>query len=310
MTYRLAFAILLVACGDESKNALPDAPVPGDTAPDSAVDTAPDVPAAPNTQIVFKSANDIFVMEADGSNPVNLTNTVGVIEDQPAWSPDKTKIAFHSNQDDVGEIYVMNADGTNITRLTTELGENDSNPTWSPDGTKIAFASRRDHLIGSIYVMNADGTNVQRLTNALPASDDEPAWSPDGLTIAFSTNEETNLHVAKIDVTGANRARVTPNTVSATAPTWSPDGAKLACGHADASGISQIFTVNLDGSGLVQLTTPSAQGEEHPTWSRDGARIAFDRNVAGVTHIFSITTAGTDELDLAGPAGAPIEPAF
>ena len=50
--------------------------------------------------------------------------------------------------------------------------------------------------------------------------------------------------------------------------------------------------------------------EEHPSWSRDGARIAFDRNVNGQLHIFSITVAGSDELDLAGPAGAPIDPSF
>ena len=56
-------------------------------------------------------------VNADGSNPVNLTNNPAD-DRSPTWSPDGRRIAFVSDRDGNHEIYVMNADGTGQTRLT------------------------------------------------------------------------------------------------------------------------------------------------------------------------------------------------
>lgn len=125
------------------------------------------------SKIVCVIDNDLVVSDADGTDLVNLTSTP-TVEQEPAWSPDGTIVAFRSYREGNEDIYVMDADGANIRRLTTDAA-NDEEPTWSPDGTKIAFRSRRDGH-AEIYTMNADGTGQQRLT--FGAVDNwRPAWS-------------------------------------------------------------------------------------------------------------------------------------
>src|SRR3990172_5326785 len=122
---------------------------------------------------------EIWVMNGDGTNPVQLTNNPGN-DIFPAWSPDGRKIAFASQvvpgDRTSTEIFVMKADGTRQTRLTFNA-VNDVQPTWSPDGKKIAFRRTDPGPNFEIYVMNTDGTGERNLTNN-PAFDFGPDWSP------------------------------------------------------------------------------------------------------------------------------------
>jgi TolB protein len=67
-------------------------------------------------------SDQIFVMNANGTGRVNLSNNIAY-EYNPSWSSDDSRIVFQSTLDDgKGEIYVMNADGTNRIRLTFNTG--------------------------------------------------------------------------------------------------------------------------------------------------------------------------------------------
>jgi Tol biopolymer transport system component len=71
----------------------------------------------------------ISVMNADGTNYKQLTS---VHDLSPSWSPDGTKIVFHSERPgSYSQIYMMNSDGTNQTRLTSNQGV-DTDPDWGP----------------------------------------------------------------------------------------------------------------------------------------------------------------------------------
>ena len=182
-------------------------PLTAGTASNSFVgDWSPDA-----TQIVFQTSRDgnfeVYKMNADGSDVVNLTNnaTPGANSDSaPSWSPDGTKIAFQSNRAGNANVHVMNADGSNVVNITGNSLAEESAPRWSPDGTRIAFQSDRSVFPRpgiarnlEIYRMNADGSGVTQLTfsdydtdevnttSNLTGYDVNPAWSPDGTRIVF-----------------------------------------------------------------------------------------------------------------------------
>ena len=68
--------------------------------------------------------SEIYVMDADGNAPTNLTNSLAdeSVQGDFSWSPDGDQILFHTDRDDNVEIYVMDADGNNQTNLTNSPG--------------------------------------------------------------------------------------------------------------------------------------------------------------------------------------------
>lgn len=118
------------------------------------------------SKIVFSASDwwqrDIFVMNSDGSELVNLTNNPAN-DWFPVFSPDGSQIAFQTNRDGNEEIYVINVDGSNLRNITNNASS-DYDPVWSPDGTQIAFTTERDGN-AEIYVMDADGSNPINISN-------------------------------------------------------------------------------------------------------------------------------------------------
>ena len=232
-------------------------------------------------------AYEIYVMDADGGNPQNLTNDPNS-DSSPSWSPDGKRIVFKSNRDgnrdgnrNNYEIYVMDADGNNQQRLT-DNDFYDSSPSWSPDSERIAFVSRRDgHFIGDfglsyeIYVMDADGKNTRRLTNNRK-NDWSPSWSPDGKWIAFSADrkgDDVNFEIYVMDADGNNQRRLTNNRVDDASPSWSSDGKRIVFssqrdGHVHPIlgwPTSEIYVMDTDGKNTRRLTNnPHSDGS--PAW--------------------------------------------
>lgn len=123
---------------------------------------------------------DIYLMDADGQNQINLTqNNYG---HHPSWSPDGRHIAYMSfGENHRANIFVAKADGSarqNISQGSTR----DSEPVWSPDGQWIAFtrtaktSSNQEPM--DIWVMKSDGTAQRQITfNTGAASSYSPSWS-------------------------------------------------------------------------------------------------------------------------------------
>jgi hypothetical protein len=121
--------------------------------------------------------SQIYVMRADGSGQTNLSNTAGVHDFLPAWSPDGKRIAFTRTTAKQTQIFVMNADGSGKRQLTHGASV-PYEPAWSPDGKKIVFSAESATVPWQLFVINADGTGRTRLTHDASHADAGPDWQP------------------------------------------------------------------------------------------------------------------------------------
>ncbi|HSE97842.1 MAG TPA: protein kinase, partial [Blastocatellia bacterium] len=133
------------------------------TRADIAAEYSPD-----GNRIVFCSDRsgsfEIWVCEADGSNPSQLTNFGGPNVAAPRWSPDGMQIAFIAHSGGNPDIYVISAEGGRPRRLSEDPAE-DIVPSWSRDGRWIYFASNRGGGL-QIWKMPAEGGEARQVTKA------------------------------------------------------------------------------------------------------------------------------------------------
>jgi len=168
---------------------------------------------AGNGNFVF----EIQVIQADGSNPMTLTQLLNDIEEQPVWSPDGTRIAFSSNRNNNRCIYVMNADGKKPKRLTGP-GDNDS-PAWSPNGSRIAYISTRAGRKKQIYIMKPDGKNKVKIS--IDENEDYgPRWSLDGSKIVFFRPVGGNSEIYEMNADGTHQNQLTWSGGNNRFPDW------------------------------------------------------------------------------------------
>jgi hypothetical protein len=281
-------------------------------------EAAPELARAPRAAPIPVATLDVplaYTSNEDGDDEIYLLGPGGVVtkltdnpasDGYPALSPDGTRISFHSNQDGEDyEIYVMNADGTGLAQLTDDA-TGDGFPAWSPDGTRIAWNSKRGGT-WEIWTMNPDGSDPVQVSTA---GGNHPAFSPDpsapklAWTADPNGDEKWSLFVASADGSGA--AEVTPPDQHVSKISWSPDGSRIAY-DSPADGDWDVYSMNADGSDVVQLTTdPSVDGG--PAFLADG-RLLFISNRNGDFDVFVMNADGSGLAQVTTGSANEIHPA-
>ena len=274
-----------------------------------------------NGRIAFDSDRDgpdpdIWTINPDGSDPLNLTADSTGADFAAAWSPDGRRIAFVRDGDGPGpddsEIWLMRADGSAQAQITANATY-DLDPAWSPSGRRIVFQRDPDGDgpgDGEIWVMRADGSGERQLTdNAV--EDNEPAWSPDGRRIAFHRDtdpgpapEAMNFDVFDMRPNGSGVRRLTDAPGFDGGPNYSPDGRRIAF-DSERDGDADIWVMRRNGEDPTQLTgeDPAEDaGEILTAYSPDGRFIAFSSNrdstpEAENSEVYVMRADGTEETN-------------
>ena len=250
------------------------------------------------SQLPFKIAyetyvNDnweIFVMNADGSNPINLTQTPKEQEHYPQVSPDSTKICFVADEGEgretVRSLYVMDVDGRNRKKLVDHARE----PFWSPDSKVIGFLPQEypkfnviDYYTKgmSFYDLNTgkieahlNSTNLHHLYN--------PCFAPNGKWVVATVHAGMGVDhgILLIATHGTNIINLK---IPGCRPCLSPDGKQLAWGSGDHE--IDVAPIDLDSDspavGSRRLRIQDKTNETyHVDWSPDSRFLSLSRGPA------------------------------
>lgn len=250
-------------------------------------------PSPDGTRIAFTCISEgaegptICTAKRDGTDLQVLTDGDAASEDQPAWSPDGTRIAYRRwphgatpGQFNPTDIWVIDAEGTDAVNVTADALVQ-AQPAWSPQPVngayRIVFSQESivdgQYVTSRLHTIRADGTDRQTLTPAGVQLEEDPTWSPDGGTVVFVRSNgfgTGEIHLVDV-VTRTTRAFLaSPIQQGQQHPSWSPDGRYLAFTSAHEPGANgdfrrQVYTARADGTGLARRTT-SESDKDHLAW--------------------------------------------
>jgi hypothetical protein len=228
---------------------------------------------------------EIFVMDADGSHPVNLTKTPQEHEHYPQISPDGSKLCFSvdsgEGRDAVRSLYVMDVDGSHRKKLVDGARE----PFWSPDGKVIGFLPQEfpkfnvmdfytkgmsfyDLATGQI-TPHVNSTNLHHLYN--------PCWSRNGKWIVSTVHAGMGVGhgIFLIEAHGTNIINLH---IPGCRPCLSPDGKQIAWGAGDHEIAAAPINLEADRPAVQPWSLHITNGVQkiyHVDWSPDSKFVGF-----------------------------------
>ncbi len=182
------------------------------------------------SRVVLDYRGDIITIPTQKGDALNITNSPGVHERQPAWSPDGRSIAYFSDASGEYELHISNQDGSGEAKIIKLNGSGFyANIHWSPDSKKLAFVDNGRRLYTTEI---ASGKTIKVAEDAVYGRgafrDLFGSWSADGNYIAYTTITETNFERAwAYSLSENNSFPISDGASNVTEPTFDPSGKYL-----------------------------------------------------------------------------------
>lgn len=239
---------------------------------------ATQAPGAGGASLVFQSDRDgrdkLYTLDVGSGAVRALTQGADHRDEEPAWSPDGQRIAFHTNRFDAGtfDIAVMQADGGGVTRVTQGQAW-DQDPAWMPDGSSLVFTSEREGT-GAIYRVHLADGRVERLSRTRDRAI-MPAVSPDGRRVAYAVATARGFQIFVLDLATGEERQVTRVDEGACRPAWSPDGSRIAYVRMKGDAPSWLEVVDLATGQTSALADARPLWSYYPNYAADGRQVVF-----------------------------------
>lgn len=256
-------------------------------------------------------APDLFVISADGTGEVQLTQTPEY-ESPAGWTRDGKHILFSVFRNDISTLYAINLAGPDKSS-PREIGRfSGRSPVPSPDGKRVVYMAGT-WTATRLMVEAMDGAKDQQ--GAQPGAQQitdgssiawNTHWSPDGKRLAFTGRQEPNKELAifVVNADGSERRQVThivPEEGGAQWPVWSPDGKQVAVqvNNRTAKNSAYIWIVIVATGEARKLGShDKAYLDETPSWFPDGKRIAFQSNRTGRMEVWVMNSDGSGQVQV------------
>lgn len=286
---------------------------------------------------VATSNKEVFVMDADGSNLIQLTSD-RTLTLSPSWSPDAKSILY--TQYEMHTYGRVTKRGTVLKRHNLLNGERkiisakegmNSGAAVAPNGKQIAvtlsFTSKPEIYFISplggepepfsrlIQVKKIGGDGFQPNFPAL-LFDVEPRWSPDGGKMVFSSARSGHPMIYTVDVASKVATQLTFAGVYNATPDWSPKGDKVIfSAQRSGEGNFDLYLIDPDGNNLARVTNGERFGRrrvnsENATWAATGRHIVFANNETGYYAVYAMTVDGSVKRRLSPENKECTEPAW
>jgi Tol biopolymer transport system component len=225
-----------------------------------------------DSRISLNGTLDLFIMNIDGSNAMNLTSTDYLGESFPEWCPDNNKVIFDSRNE---AVYTINVDGTNL-HLITDTSNNYLSflPSWAPDGNHIAYIDVLRPIPSEpqnkrLKVISITDSSDIILDNLLIAS--HIKWSPDSKKIIYEKKDEG---ICIWDFITNSNHKINVNEILFNYATWLPNGDILCCGKKLSENLYGIYILPInDLNNPLQILSGFYSSVVIP--SSDGSHIAI-----------------------------------